>query len=77
MFLGAGFAQAVNAVLQTKQGFLIDISRLADIIWRDLLRDTRRRFPFSTGEAWIALLAIAGFCLFLLMKKIRANEVVR
>ncbi len=76
MFLGAGFAQAINAVLQTTQGYLIDISRLASIIWRDLLRVTAE-VPFSTGEAWIALLAIAGFCLFLLMKKIRANEVVR
>lgn len=76
MFMGAGFAQAVNAVLQTKQGYLIDISSLSSVIWQDLLRDTQG-IPFSAGEAWIALLAIAGFCLFLLMKKIRANEVVR
>jgi ABC-2 type transport system permease protein len=77
MFMGAGFAQAINTVLQTKQGYLIDISKLASIIWQSLLRDTLDEIPLPPSEAWVALLAFAGFCLFLLMKKVRANEVVR
>jgi ABC-2 type transport system permease protein len=76
LFMGSGFAHAINAVLQTKQGFLIDISKLISIIWQSLLYDSSD-LPFSAAEAWIALLAIAGSCLFLLMKKVRANEVVR
>jgi ABC-2 type transport system permease protein len=76
LFMGSGFAHAINAVLQTKQGFLIDISQLTAVVWHGLLHDTSD-LPFSEAESWIALLAIAGGCLFLLMKKVRANEVVR
>lgn len=75
-FLGAGFAQAINAVLRTQQGYVIDISRLVNTVWHDLFRDNSEP-PFSVTEAWLALLALAGFCLYLLMKKVRANEVIR
>jgi ABC-2 type transport system permease protein len=76
LFVGAGFARAINAVLRTKQGFLIDVGTLVSIIWRDLFRDNLD-LPLSVTEAWIAVLAFAGFCLYLLMRKVRANEVVR
>jgi ABC-2 type transport system permease protein len=76
LFLGAGFAHAINAVLRTDQGFLLDIPNLVGVIWHDLLRDPENQ-PFSVTEAWIAVLAICAFCLFLLMRKVRANEVVR
>lgn len=76
LFMGSGFAHAINGVLGTKQGFLIDPSKLISIIWQSLLYDTSD-LPFSATEAWIALLTIAGCCLLLLMKKVRANEVVR
>jgi len=76
MFLGAGFAQAINAVLRTRQGYVVDISKLVSIIWYDLFRDSAER-PFSVTEAWIALLAFAAFCLYLLMRKVKANEVIR
>jgi ABC-2 type transport system permease protein len=76
LFMGDGFAHAINRVLQTEQGFLFDISKLTSIVWQDLLHDSSER-PIPVGEAWIALLAFGGLCLYLLMKKIRANEVVR
>jgi ABC-2 type transport system permease protein len=75
-FLGAGFAQAINAVLRTQQGYLIDISKLVNIVWHDLFRQGADQ-PFSVTEAWIGLLAIAGFSLYLLMRKVKANEVIR
>ncbi len=75
-FMGAGFAQAVNAVLRTSHGYLLDISKLISIVWHDLFRDNSQP-PFSATEAWLGLLALAGFCLYLLMKKVRANEVIR
>jgi ABC-2 type transport system permease protein len=75
-FLGTGFAHAINAVLRTQQGYLVDISRLVSIVWQDLFRDTAD-IPFSVTEAWIALFAFAAFCLYLLMRKVKANEVVR
>jgi len=75
-FLGAGFARAINAVLRTHHGYLIDLSQLVSIVWHDLFRDIGDP-PLSVTEAWIALLTFAAFCLYLLMRKIRANEVVR
>jgi len=76
LFLGAGFAQAINRVLQTQQGYLIDVSKLTNIIWQDLFHDSGER-ALPAGEAWFGLLAFAALCFYLLMKKIRANEVVR
>ena len=75
-FIGAGFAQAVNRVLGTNQGYLLDIGSLHSIIEHGLLRD-RTGQPFSLTEAWIALLIICGFFLLLLSRKIKPNEVVR
>jgi ABC-2 type transport system permease protein len=75
-FLGAGFARAINAVLRTQQGYLVDISQLVSIVWHDLFRETSDP-PFSVTEASIALLVFTAFCLYLLMRKVRANEVVR
>jgi len=76
LFLGAGFAQAINAVLRTQQGYIFDISKLISIVWHDLFRDAADQ-PFSVTEAWIGLLAFAAFSLLLLMRKVRANEVIR
>jgi hypothetical protein len=75
-FLGTGFAHAINAVLRTQQGYLIDISQLVSIVWHELFRDTAD-LPFSVTEASIALFMFAAFFLYLLMRKVRANEVVR
>jgi ABC-2 type transport system permease protein len=75
-FIGAGFGQAINAVLRTQQGYLIDIGHLISVIWGDLFRqESNVEFPVS--EAWIGMFAVAGACLLLLMRKIKANEVVR
>jgi ABC-2 type transport system permease protein len=76
LFIGAGFGQAINAVLRTKQGYLIDVGHLISVIWGDLFRqEANADFPVS--EAWLGLLAFSGVCLLLLMRKVRANEVIR
>lgn len=76
LFIGAGFAAAINSVLQTQQGNLLNISRLINIIWQDLLHDSGDRV-LPAGEAWFGVLAFAALCFYMLMKKVRANEVVR
>ncbi len=76
LFMGGGFAQAINAVLRTQQGYLIDIGRLISTIWGDLFRQDANP-DFSVTEAWTALFAFLGVCLLLLMRKVKANEVVR
>ncbi|HLH05030.1 MAG TPA: hypothetical protein VKX25_19840 [Bryobacteraceae bacterium] len=74
-FMGGGFGNAINAVLQTQQGYLIDIARLISIVEVSFFRDGTPQ-PFSPLEASLALLAIAGCCLWLLMRKVRPNEVI-
>jgi len=53
-----------------------NISQLVSIVWHDLFREASDP-PFSVAEASIALLVFTTFCLYLLMRKVRANEVVR
>jgi ABC-2 type transport system permease protein len=76
LFMGSGFAQAINAVLRTQQGYLIDVGHLIAVIWGDLFRQEANA-EFPVGEGWLALLTFTGICLLLLMRKVRANEVVR
>jgi ABC-2 type transport system permease protein len=75
-FVGAGFAQAVNAVLETTQGYILDIGNLILTIQRSLFRETGSR-AIPVSEAWIALLIFSGIFLSLLFRRIRANEVVK
>lgn len=75
-FVGAGFAQAINAVLQTKQGHLVDLGNLVTVIWQGLFRQ-RSAQGISVTEAWCALFVFLGCCVLLLMRKLRPNEVIR
>ena len=76
MFFGAGFGQAINAVMRTDSGYLFNVGYLMSIIWESLFQiDSGHSFPVV--EAIIALLAYGAVCLALLMKKVRAYEVVR
>lgn len=75
-FFGAGFAEAVNAVLGTNKGALLDLGRLIATVEAHLFRQPWRS-PISGGSAWMVLLAVSGFCLWLLARKVRAYEVVR
>lgn len=76
LFFGAGFAQAVNAVMRTQLGHFVDIVYLMSTVWNSLFRIGDER-ALSSTEAYVALLAICGICLALLVQKVRAYEVVR
>jgi ABC-2 type transport system permease protein len=76
LFFGAGFAQAINAVLRTQSGHFINIVYLMATVWTSLFRiDTRQ--SLSSAQAWAALLLYCAICLALLIRKVRAYEVVR
>lgn len=76
LFFGAGFAQAVNAVLRTDSGYFINLAYLMMTVWNSLFRiDVERAIP--APEAWIAIFLYCLICLGLLLKKVRAYEVVR
>jgi ABC-2 type transport system permease protein len=77
-FFGAGFGQAINKVLQTSNGTLIDLASLIARVESQLFGQTSRRpIGLPADRAWLALLAISAFCLFLLERKVKAYEVVR
>lgn len=77
-FFGAGFGQAINVVLRTSNGTLIDLANLIAKVESQLFGQYTRRFiALPADRAWLALFVISAFCLFLLEKKVKAYEVVR
>src|SRR6266404_708987 len=79
-----GFGEAVDEVLRTQWGKLLNLGYLMNRVWYDLFR-----LPYSGGRgrasveqipvwaAWLMLLAVCFFCLFLLNTRLKAREVVR
>ena len=76
LFFGGGFGQAINAVMRTQSGHFIDITYLIGTVWTSLFRIDNDRGISSSG-AWIALLIYCGICLALLVRKVRAYEVIK
>jgi ABC-2 type transport system permease protein len=76
MFFGAGFAQAINAVMRTDAGHFFDVAYLMAAVWMSLFQVDAER-AISASQALIAILAYCSVCLWLLLRKVRAYEVVR
>jgi ABC-2 type transport system permease protein len=88
-FVSHGFGHALNQVLRTYWGNVLDLTYVVTTIWRDLFdvaqphRTRRADFgdPTSldvpTGFCWLMLLVVAAFSLYLLDRRLRAREVVR
>ena len=76
MFFGAGFGQAINAVMRTQSGNFFNLAYLMGTVWNALFQvDVDHAIPVM--QAWTALLAYCAICLGLLMRKVRAYEVIR
>jgi ABC-2 type transport system permease protein len=76
LFFGAGFAQAINAVLRTQSGHFLNIVYLMGTVWTSLFR-VDIDSSISSADAWIALLIYCAICLTLLVRKVRAYEVIK
>lgn len=88
-FVAAGFGGAINGVLRTSWGYLLNISHLMGTAWQSLfgLTDVRRSGgPFQAMRGaeniplwcvWAMLFALCGFCLWMLTKKVRGAEEVK
>jgi ABC-2 type transport system permease protein len=76
MFFGTGFAQAINAVLRTQSGHFFDVAYLTATVWIGLFQ-VDAEHGISTYQACGAILIYCSFCLWLLLRKVRAYEVVR
>jgi ABC-2 type transport system permease protein len=74
--VGAGFGAAIDAVIRTKYGLLLNLTQVIATIWAKLFR-----LHSSTGidlwDAWMALGATCAICLYLLTRKVRPFEVVK
>ena len=76
MFFGAGFGQAINAVMRTQSGNFFNLAFLMGTVWNALFQvDVDHAIPVM--QAWVALLVYCAICLGLLMRKVRAYEVIR
>jgi ABC-2 type transport system permease protein len=75
-FAGAGGAAAINSVLRTTHGSLLDLSQVVHTIWSDLFRyDSGTDMPLA--YAWAVLFLVSVLCLSLLARRLRAFEVVK
>ena len=75
---GSGFGSAINLVMRTHYGSLIDLGQVNYTIWSKLFRlhDTGSA-TLSATEAWSSIIGVSALCLWLLSRKVRAFEVVK
>jgi ABC-2 type transport system permease protein len=76
MFFGAGFGEAINAVMRTDSGHFFNVAHLMAIVWSALFQ-LDNGYSIPVAEAWVALLFYCAACLALLLRKVRAYEVIR
>ena len=76
LFFGMGLAQAINAVLRTDFGYFVNLAYLMNTVSDALFRMDMEP-SISASAAVIAILAYCAVCLALLLKKVRAYEVIR
>jgi len=75
-FAGAGFGGAVNQVLVTQNGYLLNIRQVIYTVWAGMFGEDPDN-GLSLSSAWIALGVIGVACVWLLLKKVRPFEVVK
>jgi ABC-2 type transport system permease protein len=76
IFVGAGFGVAINSVMRTKNGYLIDLVEMMKVIWAQLFRYDLGD-GISATQAWTVLAVSSALSLWLLSRKVRAFEVVK
>lgn len=76
LFAGGGLAAAVNSIVRTNYGSLLDLRQVMSVIWSQMFRDEQAT-NVPVGQAWIALAAAAAICIWLLARRVKAFEVVK
>jgi ABC-2 type transport system permease protein len=75
-FVGAGFAQAINQILRTRKGSLINLGEVIHTVWGALF-DCSRGTDLSVMQAWIVLGVTCVLSLMLLARRIHGFEVIK
>lgn len=73
---GAGFGSALNEIVRTEYGSLLNLTQVMYTIWSQLFGLTPDT-GLSVVEAWGVVAVVCAGCVWLLAKKIRAFEVVK
>ena len=76
LFFGVGFSQAINAIMRTDSGYFFNLAYLMMTVWNSLFRiDVERAIPAIEAASAVVLYCVV--CLGLLLRKVRAYEVIR
>ncbi len=75
-FVAAGFGAAVNGMLSTHAGYLLNIAMVIATIWARMF-GAPADAGISTGAALCSLATGCGICYWLLVRKLRAYHVER
>ena len=75
-FAGAGFGTAVNAIVRTQYGSLLDLRQVISIVFSQMFRDPMPP-TVPASDAWTALAVTCAICLWLLSKRVKPFEVVK
>jgi ABC-2 type transport system permease protein len=75
-FAGAGFGAALNSIVGTQEGSLLDLRAIISVIWAKLFRDPAAT-AVPASQAWIALGVACTICVAMLAKRVRPFEVVK
>jgi ABC-2 type transport system permease protein len=75
-FAGAGFGSAINSVMRTNYGALINLTQVAHTVQADLLHYDSGT-EMATSSAWIVLIVTCALSMTLLARRVRAFEVVK
>ena len=82
-FLLPGFGEAVNAILRTEWGRLLNLPYTIGVIWSHLFRFTEDQLRVTQYDriplwsAWSSVLGICALSLWLLNRRLKAREVER
>lgn len=82
-FALAGFGEALNQILRTNWGRLLNLGYDVNLAWFDLFRMAPHpgfrnpMFDEPPWTGWLSLTLLSAFCVLMLNRKLRAREVVR
>ncbi|MBS1824766.1 MAG: hypothetical protein JST93_05560 [Acidobacteria bacterium] len=77
LFIGSALGEMVRQIARSDFGRYLDLAYNMSRIWGSLFRITEDTGSISLEESIAVVLAFSAFCIYLLMKKVRAFEVVR
>lgn len=77
LFIGSALGEMVRQIARSDVGRYLDLAYNMSRVWGSLFRITEDTGSISLEESIAVVLAFSAFCVYLLMKKVRAFEVVR